>query len=114
MRISDWSSDVCSSALTPTARSSSANTPLRSRLRILSLALRGSVSATKRIATGTDRKSVGEGKRVSVRVDLGGRRISKKKKSNITAVRHLTEVTDLHTRLHRHWSSKPLNTEIQT
>src|SRR3546814_18472693 len=28
----------------------------------------------------TDRKSVGEGKRVSVRVDLGGRRIIKKNK----------------------------------
>src|SRR3546814_19677014 len=30
--------------------------------------------------TGADRKSVGEGKRVSGRVDLGGRRIYKKKK----------------------------------
>src|SRR3546814_14769022 len=29
---------------------------------------------------GTDRKSVGEGKSVSVRVDLGGRRLIKKKK----------------------------------
>src|SRR3546814_14011355 len=32
---------------------------------------------------GQDRKSVVEGKRVSVRVDLGGRRIIKKKKINI-------------------------------
>src|SRR3546814_16285561 len=31
-------------------------------------------------ADGADRKSVGEGKSVSVRVDLGGRRIIKKKK----------------------------------
>src|SRR3546814_10155814 len=33
-----------------------------------------------KLASGADRKSVVEGKRVSVRVDLGGRRNSKKKK----------------------------------
>src|SRR3546814_1936419 len=36
------------------------------------------------VAAGVDRKSVVEGKSVSVRVDLGGRRIIKKKKSNVT------------------------------
>src|SRR3546814_19874959 len=37
----------------------------------------------RRIATKADRKSVVEGKRVSVRVDLGGRRIIKKNKTKI-------------------------------
>src|SRR3546814_10950549 len=39
------------------------------------------VSLSRRAAdVAIDRKSVGEGKRVAVRVDLGGRRINKKKK----------------------------------
>src|SRR3546814_17544844 len=98
MRISDWSSDVCSSDL-----------PRRYRIRHgqalfllcqherrqvddaapggfqLSRARYGD-DAVDRVArrslwSGTgDRKSVVEGERVSVRVDLGGRRILKKKK----------------------------------
>src|SRR3546814_13763518 len=36
------------------------------------------------VSPGVDRKRVEEGKSVSVRVDLGGRRISKKKKRTIT------------------------------
>src|SRR3546814_18537722 len=38
--------------------------------------------AIAEVLRGTDRKSVVEGKSVSVRVDLGGRRIIKKKKNN--------------------------------
>src|SRR3546814_19689385 len=97
MRISDWSSDVCSSDLpedlTRVALGVVAN-------------VQGAVSGTGQIrwdrnsvssdgrfgtqdmslaaafgpVTGLDRKSVVEGKSVSVRVDLGGRRNSKKKK----------------------------------
>src|SRR3546814_11821761 len=49
---------------------------------------RGRVFTRRRIGTGvdrrSDRKSVGEGKSVSVRVDLGGRRLIKKKKNTHT------------------------------
>src|SRR3546814_18963047 len=41
---------------------------------------------TKGITHGVDRKSVVEGKSVSVRVDLGGRRIFKKKKKEIVKI----------------------------
>src|SRR3546814_11409243 len=80
MRISDWSSDVCSSDLAlrrgrRTARCiwwitrGNCCTPLLPRKR------RSSRVKRRRL----DRKSVVEGKSVSVRVDLGGRRIIKKK-----------------------------------
>src|SRR3546814_13151250 len=42
----------------------------------------------RRHLTQSDRKSVVKGKSVSVRVDLGGRRILKKKKSNILDNKH--------------------------
>src|SRR3546814_20744965 len=49
----------------------------------LKLADRGDgLSGGQRQSIALDRKSVGEGKSVSVRVELGGRRILKKKKSN--------------------------------
>src|SRR3546814_13895064 len=116
MRISDWSSDVCSSDLNTTA---GIPEPLLSRLRIervggpgpehfesvlesilrdaaaelgvapmllpplepevigwLRTAFTGDVRRLRR----ADRKSVVSGKSVSVRVDIGGRRIIKKKK----------------------------------
>src|SRR3546814_17776583 len=44
--------------------------------------------ATCHEASARDRKSDGEGKRVSVRVDLGGRRINKKKKTYTTKLRN--------------------------
>src|SRR3546814_15398460 len=47
---------------------------------VLLVAMIGAIVLTQRQRGGTDRKSVVQGKRVSVRVDLGGRRISKKKK----------------------------------
>src|SRR3546814_14933500 len=106
MRISDWSSDVCSSDLlclrdvcAPAwcrkgdlmehdywlRRMSVASmmarkaTTAEARLIHYDLAGRYSVRAAG-IYAGGDRKSVVEGKSVSVRVDSGGRRITKKKK----------------------------------
>src|SRR3546814_21099878 len=93
MRISDWSSDVCSSDLR--RRHLSLAGAVR-RLRRVEYAGRGSgrnrlfgearpvarrADAGARIArcSQRDRKSVVEGKSVSVRVDIGGRRIIKKK-----------------------------------
>src|SRR3546814_11930237 len=87
MRISDWSSDVCSSDLiragpdwSGAALLRTASTERAPVLMTVSQRRRpeGSCNMTGR---STDRKSVVEGKSVSVRVDLGGRRIIKKKKS---------------------------------
>src|SRR3546814_17679681 len=88
MRISDWSSDVCSSDLdllrdqllgrrhADVERFGEAPDRVRSLL------------AERRVrlvaADELDRKSVVEGKSVSVRVDLGGRRIIKKHRNNTT------------------------------
>src|SRR3546814_16927608 len=103
MRISDWSSDVCSSDLQAEAAPSFPRTlpaqPADQRhqrhpqpevaevpyqrarpVRRIALADRGQPAAA-RIG---DRKSVVEGKSVSVRVDLGGRRIIKKKNNETT------------------------------
>src|SRR3546814_19103272 len=92
MRISDWSSDVCSSdlgtaAVTPKAtrrgrRAFSAPTftgpRSQVRRRPSPAPVRNSKAAsTSRSARG-DRKSVVKGKSVQVRVDPGGRRIHKK------------------------------------
>src|SRR3546814_15830512 len=69
MRISDWSSDVCSSDLGRGGvvragdMACSSASPRRRAVR----------------APSADRKSVVQGKSVSVRVELGGRRIIKKK-----------------------------------
>src|SRR3546814_12143782 len=103
MRISDWSSDVCSSDLPPSASIlwvagwGSGQVPLQkialSRFleQTLSRCWNSTVRAPKlpRSEEGAkegakegDRKSVVEGKSVSVRVDLGGRRIIKKKTQN--------------------------------
>src|SRR3546814_11586914 len=106
MRISDWSSDVCSSDLnrriggldgtgrpglvrSGLARGGSAHVhsaPLRHARHHAagsrsdrSLA-RGLQFKRGKARSGIDRKSVVSGKSVSVRVDLGGRRIIKKKK----------------------------------
>src|SRR3546814_19271833 len=79
MRISDWSSDVCSSDLQRGTRAF-----LGSPMHIvvgeqLSALRRG--RAHDQVCVQRDRKSVVQGKSVSVRVDLGGRRSIKKKKT---------------------------------
>src|SRR3546814_17568368 len=109
MRISDWSSDVCSSDLSVAIMAmvvciqSSANHPsngLPSAMRRDSGCTQGlltSLSSTKtnftttqvsQIGSRVDRKSVVEGKSVSVRGDLGGTRIIKKKKQAQQISRH--------------------------
>src|SRR3546814_15949156 len=97
MRISDWSSDVCSSDLATTVGATAgagggawrsqpaAHAAMRiqpaSRMSGLHWldARDGSETPARQRCAG-DRKSVVEGKSVSVRVDLGGRRIITKKK----------------------------------
>src|SRR3546814_13809069 len=96
MRISDWSSDVCSSDLAATNFFRGRNFTMANKLllsvtavALASAALASSPAAAqnrqqKALAAGDygtikDRKSVVSGKSVSVRVDLGGRRILKKK-----------------------------------
>src|SRR3546814_16389328 len=92
MRISDWSSDVCSSDLSG-GRGSSARvrkTMGRSSFVVAAAATVGPIARATRNSPAVassrlgqnppaDRKGGGEGKRGSVRVDLGGRRIIKKK-----------------------------------
>src|SRR3546814_16196829 len=90
MRISDWSSDVCSSDLRRAGR------PQYPRLSVARRArpARGHAAGARDLRHAqlaaepgsrhrADRKSVVEGKSVSVRVTLGGRRIIKKKKSKL-------------------------------
>src|SRR3546814_15891947 len=100
MRISDWSSDVCSSDLDFTIEycrctkycrrilgSLDVSFDKRARIfleRIWKLALRHQPTlfqSEECNMSQVDRKSVVSGKSVSVRVDLGGRRIIKKKKT---------------------------------
>src|SRR3546814_3934519 len=73
MRISDWSSDVCSSDLSTSRTPNGAACARGSR----------TIAASTPCGSGSgDRKSVVKGKSVSVRVDLGGRRIIKQKKKS--------------------------------
>src|SRR3546814_17674926 len=96
MRISDWSSDVCSSDLAPQhevnllllrphPEEAAPHTATGGCLegcatRWHSVATSCSRRDKRGSAASGDRKSVVEGKSVSVRVDLGGRRIIKKKR----------------------------------
>src|SRR3546814_16107856 len=81
MRISDWSSDVCSSDLTPTTRIETGSSPCpisridRSPPTCWPLLWRRIMSASE-IGRASCRERV-----CPVRVDLGGRRIIKKKKN---------------------------------
>src|SRR3546814_15042676 len=84
MRISDWSSDVCSSDL---VNKGAVGNPVE--LFLIGIGIGGFfdflpraalLAGTLGLAVGTDRKSVVQGQSVSVRVDLGGRRIIKKKR----------------------------------
>src|SRR3546814_19152739 len=93
MRISDWSSDVCSSDLSRHVRERRAALVARDHERLDAAALdvrRAGPQAvehhvdlpTHQVAQGRDRKSVVSGKSEAVRVDIGGRRVFKKKKSS--------------------------------
>src|SRR3546814_14543792 len=107
MRISDWSSDVCSSDLNYPQLAATQCSPTCTRhmnpcrqlcsscltgwkrsnrlpQRFCVLHMRKSIKASWRKP---DRKSVGKGKGVSVRLDIGGRRIIKKK-TNIKIKTH--------------------------
>src|SRR3546814_12183904 len=103
MRISDWSSDVCSSDLGPGQREqvnwgrwivsvfrTGAAGLFATTALLASASAHAQVAAPNagdasvaetRMSSSTDRKSVVEGKSLSVRLVLGGRRIIKKKKS---------------------------------
>src|SRR3546814_16552198 len=101
MRISDWSSDVCSSDLAYHLhrarwdRRGRSDPHRHGKERDRG---QGGVQLQGRVAGDgdgggsqdlqPDRKSVGEGKSVSVRVVLGGRRIIQKKKYRMTRVEH--------------------------
>src|SRR3546814_8993115 len=81
MRISDWSSDVCSSDLRIAKPR-----PREFRERVCPPpASEEDQPDADHDAGSRDRKSVVSGKSVSVRVDLGGRRIIKKKNITQTA-----------------------------
>src|SRR3546814_10320330 len=88
MRISDWSSDVCSSDLSVPCRRAWPGTwrgPPRPSARRPSRRSRGAPPRrrSRRRAAPRDRTSVVLGKSVSVRVDLGGLRLIQKKNRQI-------------------------------
>src|SRR3546814_11773251 len=109
MRISDWSSDVCSSDLSARGEiPGQYDVTIEDRAHVVGHRLvhviafdQHAVDARDRTATaqspaalqqfrqlaehGRDRKSVVKGKRVSVRVGLGGRRSIKKTKKQLVA-----------------------------
>src|SRR3546814_11910487 len=107
MRISDWSSDVCSSDLADGCRDFSlrdvppvAQSPPYRHGHARTRRQRGdprrrAEPPDRRRAGLRDRKSVVEGKSVPVRVDLGGRRIIKKKKTIKTEQTQLPEKTSI-------------------
>src|SRR3546814_19025547 len=104
MRISDWSSDVCSSDLhrirdVGDLGSYVPNVVIAEGTGLGSaVVIRGVGASTRNI----DRKSVVSGKRVSVRVDLGGRRIIKKQTKKQTAQTYTTHHTAAkYTHIHR-------------
>src|SRR3546814_18477751 len=112
MRISDWSSDVCSSdlaAMTEWRRDFHRHPELgfqetrtsrliAERLEAFGIEVHAGVGGTgvvgvlrrgssNRAVGLRDRKSVVSGKSVSVRVDIGGRRIIKNKKNNLNTTK---------------------------
>src|SRR3546814_13283919 len=104
MRISDWSSDVCSSDLAGDVQAAGVGVGLEHVPQVAPVLLphvahqvRGQHAVDgafagvlrfkprARVAVQLDRKSVVKGKSVSVRVDLGGRRSINKKKTKTEA-----------------------------
>src|SRR3546814_11134486 len=88
MRISDWSSDVCSSDLLRSVERGTRAAAQRDRPPALRPDRDRQFGFGRRrlyrLRDRADRKSVVSGKSVSVRVDLGGRRIIKKKNQSKT------------------------------
>src|SRR3546814_16920178 len=108
MRISDWSSDVCSSDLSRTAPSAS------TRIRVASCspmgpcgigrgASNGRTGLRSPAATPLDRKIVGKGKSVSVGVDLGERSIIKTNIQILTSHHILQQCLQQRLRLDYHY-----------
>src|SRR3546814_14425389 len=109
MRISDWSSDVCSSDLPcspPCAARAVCRKPPEARRERNCRASGGRKTRGRRVDRGGDgdRKSVVSGKSVSVRVDLGGRRIINKKQKHTTTKSTTRKRTQLKNR--NSWVSK--------
>src|SRR3546814_13575431 len=107
MRISDWSSDVCSSDLPQPASSSASpasSTCMISARRCGSSRCDCGHSRYAQPAA-TDRKRVVSGKGVAVRVDLGGRRILKKKTTRNTCVYERMTGNTCTARIHTHTHS---------
>src|SRR3546814_11362296 len=100
MRISDWSSDVCSSDLNIMISllilmvALQASKPLDFSAFPTVLLLATLFRLALNVASTRDRKSVVEGKSVSVRVDLGGRRIIKKKKTETDRVGNDVQINE--------------------
>src|SRR3546814_15679619 len=97
MRISDWSSDVCSSDLglaTTSAVLSYVGRPFDAWREGKPHRVYGwhDTHSENYPELGRDRKSVAQGKSVSVRVDLGGRRIIKKKTQEISCNQQNTQL----------------------
>src|SRR3546814_12822696 len=107
MRISDWSSDVCFSDLRDqwhTMTKTGKVNKLKQHISRPFVEIHPEDAVSRNIGDGDvvmirsrrgqvrDRKSVVEGKSVSVRVDLGGRRVIKKKKDTKTVWRQQTDI----------------------
>src|SRR3546814_11444023 len=90
MRISDWSSDVCSSDLAAASQDTDAAklvvAVVELQRKTTQRISRGQCRIDGRVAAVAQARSEERrvGKDVSVRVDLGGRRIIKKKTKNVT------------------------------
>src|SRR3546814_15862697 len=105
MRISDWSSDVCSSDLLVAHRLKFADEQAEGGAMLGDRAVAVDDDHLPALAQcgaqppQEDRKSVVEGKSVSERVDLGGRRIMKK---NTTQQRNTAAQGNSHPKAHDH------------
>src|SRR3546814_19103454 len=111
MRISDWSSDVCSSDLMKAVEDGFAALKrdgtqanivdrMQTRKRLYELIRYEDYNRFDQGLFNLDRKSVVSGKSVSVRVDLGGRRILKKKNTNKLITNYKEKIISQHTKQH--------------
>src|SRR3546814_17974812 len=102
-RISDWGSDVCSSDLnTDPMRVEERRVQHRRCAAMFQIPMAAAsrqvnVRPTSKVRRATlDRKSVVSGKSVSVRVDLGGRRLITKNNPHIPPITHIDLLTLIH------------------